>query len=159
MPKALFHKRVHLDYLNPAFLERLLNLLAEASLLGIQYKIYSGYRSHDEQRVLYKLYMGGGSKAAPPGLSAHNYGLAIDCGRLLADKTVSWKDADLDPLKDLCVKHNLIWGGTFGDKPHVQLPHYVTASQLLPLKKLWANVQGDELEKLKKVWASLVVRD
>lgn len=154
MPKALFSNKVSLDYLNPTFLERLLNLLAEARMLGYEYKVYSGYRSIDEQRVLYKLYLGGGSKAAPPGLSAHNYGLAIDCGRWLGGK-VSWLDDDLKLLGQLAPKHKLVWGGTFADQPHIQMPLYVTGPQLLPLKTIWSQTQGDELTKLKAVWATI----
>lgn len=152
MPKALFSNKVSLDYLYPEFLARLLNLLAEARMMGYEYKVYSGYRSPDEQRVLYKLYQQGGAKAAPAGLSSHNYGLAIDCGRWVAGK-VSWLDADLEPLLELSKKHKLDWGGHYADKPHLSLPQFVTGPQLLPLKKVWLLTQGDELARLKAVWA------
>lgn len=149
MPKALFHRSVNLDLLHPVFLERLLALLADAESQGVVYKVYSGHRSFEEQLKLYKLYVGGGSRAAPPGLSAHNYGLAVDLGRWL-NGVMSWADADLEPLRALCVKHKLVWGGIFADKPHLQLPGYVTGQQLLPLKRIY-----DSTNDLKAVWASV----
>lgn len=36
------------------------------------------YRSNQEQGKLYQKYLAGGPKAAPPGKSAHNFGLAVD---------------------------------------------------------------------------------
>ena len=42
-------------------------------------KIVSGHRSLAQQSALYARYRAGrGGRAAPPGASAHNYGLAID---------------------------------------------------------------------------------
>jgi hypothetical protein len=37
-----------------------------------------GWRSTAEQAALYQAFLAGGPKAAPPGLSPHEYGLAID---------------------------------------------------------------------------------
>lgn len=37
-----------------------------------------GFRSLAEQLTLYNSYKNGGPKAAPPGQSAHNFGLAVD---------------------------------------------------------------------------------
>lgn len=37
-----------------------------------------GYRSLVEQGALYAKYKAGSPKASPPGLSPHNYGLAIE---------------------------------------------------------------------------------
>ena len=155
MPIKQFSPKVDLDYLHPEFLRRLLDLLAEARLLGYTYKVYSGYRSTDEQRVLHKLYLQGGNKAAPAGLSAHNYGLAIDCGRLMPDGKVSWLDADLEPLRELCLKHTLDWGGFYADKPHIGLPGFVNGAQLLPLKQVYNNTLGDERTKINAVWATV----
>ncbi len=155
MPSNQFKATVNLDYLNPTFLQRVLDLLVEAKLSGSIFKVYSGYRSMDEQRVLYQLHVQGGPLAAPAGLSAHNYGLAVDMALLKPDGTVSWLDADLAPLAELCAKHQLDWGGHFGDKPHVGMLSYVTGPQLLPLKAIYNLAQGDELTKLKEVWQNV----
>jgi len=45
---------------------------------GIRAVVTSGYRSLAKQRQLYARYRRGGPLAAPPGSSAHNYGLAVD---------------------------------------------------------------------------------
>lgn len=152
MPVNQFKKDINLDYLNPVFLQQLLDLLVEGKMQNYIYKVYSGYRSFDEQRTLYKLFLGGGAKAAPPGLSAHNYGLAVDCARLMPDGTVSWKDSDMDYLGVLAPKHGLDWGGRFADKPHLGMVNYVTGQQLLPLKIVYGAAPGTELDKLKCVW-------
>ncbi len=154
MPSSLV-RMLNLDYLYPPFLQELLNFLAECRMLGYEYKCYSGFRATDEQRKLYEAYLAGGAKAAPPGLSAHNYGLAIDCARLMPSGKVSWDKADYDMLLKVIGKHRLVSGASFGDLPHVQWPDYVSARQLLPLKQLYNATSGEELSRLKSVWTSL----
>ena len=46
--------------------------------LTYSYDILEGYRSLERSAALYAAYLKGGPKAAPPGKSAHNYGLAVD---------------------------------------------------------------------------------
>jgi peptidoglycan hydrolase-like protein with peptidoglycan-binding domain len=54
-------------------------MVAAAAREGISIEINDGYRSSEEQAVLYQLYKSGkGPIAAPPGQSLHNKGLAID---------------------------------------------------------------------------------
>ena len=52
----------------------------EALLEGSPFTWYvtHGFRSLDEQRDLYRKFLAGGPRAAPPGKSAHNFGLAVD---------------------------------------------------------------------------------
>ena len=61
--------------LEPQFREDVDTLL---SGLTWNYDVIYGYRSLAEQGGLYAKYLAGGPKAAPPGKSAHNYGLAVD---------------------------------------------------------------------------------
>jgi hypothetical protein len=42
------------------------------------WRVVYAYRSLDLQQVLYDKYRAGGPLAAPPGRSAHNFGLAVD---------------------------------------------------------------------------------
>jgi peptidoglycan L-alanyl-D-glutamate endopeptidase CwlK len=144
-----------MDLLYPPFLEALLNLQMECRLLGSSYKIYSGHRPFDEQRVLYEKYLAGGPKAAPAGLSAHNYGLAVDCARLLPSGKLSWDSADYKILEDTVEKHGLITGKSFNDQPHVQWPNVVSGKELWPLKIAYSKAPGSETEKLKVVWDGL----
>lgn len=69
--------------------------------------IISGYRTIEEQRVLYNLYLSGrGNLAAPPGRSNHNYGKAADCGTV--NKYGTYKSAFHDAaFKYQCEKRNL----------------------------------------------------
>ena len=76
----------------PPYAEAVRYLLAWADYYNLQSTIVSGYRSLDEQARLYakgrtqyeiqqrvRKHGGGGSVTdAPPGSSAHNYGLAVD---------------------------------------------------------------------------------
>lgn len=148
-------RMLNLDYLYPLFLEKLLDALTECRLLGYNYKCYSGYRSHDEQRKLYEAYLAGGSRAAPAGLSAHNYGLAVDCARIVEGGKLSWDPEHYDTLLKILPKHSLMSGRNFKDLPHVQWPSHVTGKDFLKLKTVYNAASGDELSRLKAVWEFL----
>jgi hypothetical protein len=94
--------------------------------------VTAGFRSLPEQDVLWKKYLEGGPLAAPPGKSAHNFGLAID---VVPDKDPT--KPGLQPgwsllkkakeyaawiwLKVTIAKHpRLTHGSKFGDWPHIQ---------------------------------------
>lgn len=90
--------------------------------------VLSGFRGDDEQRALWEAYrFRGGPRAAPPGLSAHNYGLAVDVV-LDADAErpglqPSW-DTNLPAwawLKAASLAHPRLAGGwRFHDWPHLE---------------------------------------
>lgn len=62
--------------MHPVLMDR---LRSWSGAVGAPYNIGSGYRSIDEQKRLYALYLAGrGNLAAKPGSSMHNYGLASD---------------------------------------------------------------------------------
>jgi hypothetical protein len=67
--------RVNKDLLDPDFLKDIEGLLIPSPYTW--YVTY-GFRTFNEQKELYKKYLAGGPKAAPPGLSPHEYGLAVD---------------------------------------------------------------------------------
>jgi len=153
MPADLVN-RINLDLLEPAFRENLLNLLAEARGLGFEFFATEGFRSFGRSRDLYAAWQKGGPRAAPAGFSAHNYGLAVDLCRRVGKKGVSWKEADYEPLRSLCPKHTLSWGGLFKDPPHVGHASYVNSNQLMKLRKLWDPIKTDD-QNLKVVWSKL----
>lgn len=76
----------------PPFAEAVRYLLAYCEYYGLDVTLTSGYRSSEEQQRLYALGRtpleiaqrvkkrgtGGSVTDAPPGYSAHNYGLAVD---------------------------------------------------------------------------------
>lgn len=96
--------------------------------------VLSGYRSMEEQRVLWEKYQQGGPKAAPPGRSAHNFGLAVD---VVLD--VDAEKPGLQPswdrhlpgwlwLKAASIPHPRLRGGwRFGDWPHLQSTRWTGA--------------------------------
>jgi hypothetical protein len=61
--------------LEPSFRDDVTTLLAASPY---DWRIVYAYRSIEVQTVLYDKYKQGGPLAAPPGKSAHNYGLAVD---------------------------------------------------------------------------------
>lgn len=110
--------------LKPGFLADIEKFFAKSSYT---WYVLSAYRSLEEQAALYEKYKQGGPKAARPGESAHNYGLAID---VVLDTDPdkpglqpSWdvKLAGWGWLKSASIPHpRLQCGWSFGDWPHVQ---------------------------------------
>jgi hypothetical protein len=121
---------------DPALLNQTFRLAVEALLHQSPYLwvIDRGYASLDAQNVLYQRYVafreGRGpfaGKAAPPGRSAHNFGLAVD---VILDTDVirpgvqpSW-NTDLPAwrwLRTACQTNRVVENGWwFGDWPHLQ---------------------------------------
>jgi peptidoglycan LD-endopeptidase CwlK len=138
MPTANF-TRINLDLLMPEFLTELLDVIAALNAQGMTYIATMGTRTNQQQAALYaqgRTAPGNIVTNAPPGSSAHNYGLAVDFTRFNG-AAPSWVLADYDALGAEVAKHSaLTWGGTFlhlPDRPHVQLAGWVTGAELLPL--------------------------
>lgn len=78
---------INLDGLNEQMKERLAGLAKEYfSKTGQKIQINSGYRSPEEQAALFAKY--GAPRAAPPGRSRHESGLAIDINSTDANKAI-----------------------------------------------------------------------
>lgn len=119
--------------IEPEFKDDIISLLTPSEF---DWYITSGRRELSEQSNLYAKYLKGGPKAAPPGKSAHNYGLAID---LVPDGNFTkpglqmmWeiskhvigvenKAAPWLWLADAIYRHPRLHSGRgFGDWPHVE---------------------------------------
>jgi hypothetical protein len=161
-PDDLFrHKgryRVDPNTLYPPFRERLFVVLQACIDRGAHYYATKGNRSYYEQARLYKAYQDKkagrpvapgftGSRAAPAGYSAHQWGGAVDFA----------PDADIDKpglqanyslanyaiLIEECERHGLVNGHTFRDAPHVQIPMFVSGKSMAPLRSIWVkNAKG-----------------
>ncbi len=158
---AHLFKRVYLGSYYPEFLDRLLEMKAKAAERGAHYYSLYGYRSLAQQADLRKKYLAGtGGKAAPAGLSGHNYGLADDS---CADDNPApglqptWDPKKYETLGEEAARVGLIWGASFGDRPHVQWPHYISGAQLEPLYKLWNTYIGPDDMRLRAIWGYLDV--
>ncbi|TQF09181.1 M15 family metallopeptidase [Myxococcus llanfairpwllgwyngyllgogerychwyrndrobwllllantysiliogogogochensis] len=139
MPRTNF-KRVDLDRVYLPFVAVALEVVARCEARGVRYVATYGFRTFDEQAELRRLYLAGkGGKASAAGLSAHNYGLAFDfvCdGDERPGVQPDWRLPAYRVLGEETTKAGLVWGGRFGDAPHVQWPGYVSALQLTPLRTL-----------------------
>jgi len=116
--------RANKDLLDPLFADDVEEFLADSPYA---WYVLSGYRSNEEQKILWEAYQKGGPRAAPPGRSAHNHKLAVDVV-LDADAAMpglqpSW-NTKLPAwlwLKAASIPHPRIRGGwRFGDWPHLQ---------------------------------------
>lgn len=154
-------KRVNLDLLFPTFLESLLALLAECRKAGTDYWVTEGFRSYARSHQLVADHLAGkGGKAAPAGMSAHNFGLAVDLARDIDLKKKGlqprWNESDFAVLGKYIINYPLLsWGKSFGDMPHVGLAGFVTGSQLKPLDTQWRKIPGDDLTRLQEVWKTV----
>lgn len=130
MPSDLV-RRLNLDLLYPPFLEKLLETLAGCRAAGQDYWATSGTRTMAEQAALYfqgRTAPGKIVTNARPGMSLHNYGIAVDCTRD-ADLTKPGLQPDwgskYGPLKTEGNARGLQVGVPSvpgGDLGHVQLP-------------------------------------
>lgn len=116
--------KVSREHLDPTFASDVDKMLAASPFSWL---VMSGYRSLEEQTQLWNTHLAGGPLAAPPGKSAHNFGLAVDVA-FDADASkpgfqLIWntKAAGWLWLKYACWKHpRLHSGASFGDWPHIQ---------------------------------------
>ncbi len=138
--------RIDSTKLYPPFFAALQALLADAHAGGADYFAISGFRSYSEQTVLFAQGRTAPGKIvtqAIAGESAHNFGIAVDLCRdgfiERAGLQPDYRPESYEPLRLLAPKHGLIWGGAWSnpDRPHVQLPGYVNANQLKPLRTIY----------------------
>lgn len=94
------------------------NLLSKGHLIYI----YSTYRSLDKQYEYRKKYLSGeGGKAAAPGYSWHNYGLAFDFVPVREDGSLDWSYNNFNSIYLPEIQRlRLKSGKAFSDKPHVE---------------------------------------
>lgn len=155
---SLLLSRVDSTRLYPVFLEKLQALLNEAIMGGNTYWVISGFRSYFEQTMLYNQGRTAPGKIvtnAKAGQSSHNFGISADlCRDGFVDRAglqPDYRPESYEPLRALAPKHGLVWGGSWqfldpktgkltgGDFPHVQMPLYVSAKDLLPLKNAFQS--------------------
>lgn len=87
---------------------------------GLQPRVTSARRSHAEQARLYRRYLAGLQPypVAPPGSSAHEFGMAFDLVVSPYDLTV------FRQLGQIWLSWGGVWGGAFDDPIHFELPGF-----------------------------------
>ena len=109
------------------FLQKKVDLvIKDAKAKGVDLRVVQGFRSMDKQLKYYN--QGRLTKDviitnAPPGLSYHNYGWAVDVCEYKNGKP-NWKSKNWNEIGDIGKRHGLVWGGDWKrlvDKPHLQL--------------------------------------
>lgn len=156
MPTGIFLQKINLDLIYPPYLERLLILKARCIARGAKYITTYGFRTWGESHQLYLAYLKGGPRAAPAGLSAHNYGLATDEALVLKEspkRVVGFKPEDFVILGEEAEKLGLVWGGRFRDAPHVNWPGFTSGEELKEPLRIWRTSPSLPVpERLRKVW-------
>lgn len=155
---ALLLSRVDTALAYPLFMQRFEAMLDDAMLQGRAYWCVELYRSYARSDTLFAQ----GRTAPGPivtnargGQSAHNFGIAGDLvldGYLdRAGLQPDYRPASYDLLGVLATKHGLVWGGSwhFKDLPHVQVPGFITADDMAPLRRAF------DAGGLQAVWAYL----
>lgn len=164
MPVINF-RRIDLDLIEPEFRLKILEVIDACLKRGHSYHATSGYRTYGEQMALWakgRTSPGGKVTNAKGGQSAHNFGIAID---FIPDKDLKtpgiqpdWSPEAFKVLVEEVEKAGLHSGKNYNDSPHVSLPGYVTATDLLPLHLAWeqsADSGLGTLDRLKLVWQRL----
>lgn len=135
-----------LETLEPDFRTVAETILEEVSqATGLTWLCTCGRRTMSEQADLYaKGRTAKGPKVtnAPPGSSAHNYGLAFDAAPLMPGTNHSiWWDATpaaWAKYGEICERHGMTWGGHFKtimDRPHCEHPRWRAARDIWRGKK------------------------
>lgn len=107
------------DGLEPQFKQDIIDVLTPSPY---DWRIVYGYRSLALQAELYAKYEAGGNRAAPPGKSAHNYGLAVDV-QLLVNGQQDWNTRHPGwqwLFAAVLAAPRLHSGSGFGDSDHIE---------------------------------------
>ena len=158
-------RRIDLDLIEPNFLERVMAVIAKCSARGAEYHAIAGHRTYGAQMALWaagRTKPGNKVTNAKGGQSAHCFGIAIDfvhdSNPGMQGLQPDWVPSNYKILQEEVELAGLHSGASYHDLPHVSLPGYVTAAQLLPLHLAWEKSQdsgGDTLTRLKQVWQVL----
>jgi RHS repeat-associated protein len=127
--------QAQLSKLDPRFQGMAKQFVSDANsilnIFGYEIRVTYGFRSFEQQAQLYKAYLAGGPKAAPPGKSAHNYGIAIDVAIIDGNRVADGDKAARNTLGAIGEARGLRWGNSFGDPPHFEHPQTPSGSVML----------------------------
>lgn len=152
--------RIDVSRIYPPFLAMAEGMIAQLAKDGAMYYATSGFRTFEEQTALYakgRTEPGGKVTNARAGMSAHQYGLAVDFVRDVdLDKhgvQPTWRAEMYRPLADQARTSGLEPGFywlSLMDAPHVQLPLTLASISMMQLIQIHTHENGRE-----GVWAFL----
>ena len=133
------HTEQRIWSLHPSIRKDAREFINRAEDEGIKLRVVSGKRSFDEQ---HQLYQQGRTNEDPvvtnatPGMSFHNYGLAIDVVEIKNGKGL-WENPRWPAIAKIGKDLGFEWGGNwkFTDLPHFQKSFGLTPSNLLALRE------------------------
>ena len=147
----------HSDGLHPQVHSKLMLVLEECEKNNLHVRVYSGYRSYEEQQGLYnkgRTKPGDIVTNAKPGHSWHNFGLAFDLVFIDEHGNWSWSEKhDWDKIGEIGEKHGLFWGGNWVnlvDRPHFHAKINISLAKCRELhnlggvKNVWDNIKVKE---------------
>jgi hypothetical protein len=118
-----------LDSLQPDFSDRARQWVQAMRNQGYNPVLNYGYRSPEEQQVLYQKYLAGGNKAVAPPYSYHTYGRAFDWVNKNPKGDLEWEnDAAYKFGQKLAKQYGLT--GISGDNDHIQDARYASWKDL-----------------------------
>lgn len=158
---SMLLKRIDVAQLYAPFVERVGLVLVRCAARGFHYHATCGTRSYAEQDRRYRLYKAKqGTRAAPAGYSAHQFGGAIDFAHdadlAKPGLQASWKLPGYAVLVEEVERAGLVSGSRFNDAPHVQIPRFVSGASMRPLRDTFEAVLrtgNTEAQALRAVWA------
>lgn len=142
-----------IELLHPKARKRFKDFIEEIEVFSCTtFRIVEGFRSYEDQAKIYakgRTAPGPIVSYAPPMLSWHNYGLAIDIVEL-KDGKLNWS-FDYKSIEPISIIHALTWGGRFvvkskpfPDYPHYQLTFGHTIRELFDLYKQRKFISGTD---------------
>ncbi len=114
--------RIDTSRLDTGFFGLLLGFLGACKAHALDLRATMGFRDLVEQAALWDAYQKGGPRAAPPGKSAHNYGMAVD---FLAYRKGALLGSSSEPeyalMEELAPRYTLKTLRRLNDAGHVEL--------------------------------------
>ncbi len=180
MPSELI--RVNLDLVYLPFAEKMLNVLARCKARGCVMFWTSGTRLMGEQQILRTRYLRrlslqntpkktpaeeselaallklGAGRAAAPGFSGHQFGIAADCthdSNPAPGLQPDWQETNYRIYVEELKREGLDSGASYGDTPHANLMGFTSGYELKDLRRIWNETDGSDIQRLNAIWTYL----